>query len=88
MRRVRATHREPDAAFHTPYDFKRKTMAQPTTSDKIPVTLHLSPDVARRLKAAAEAQKRLAADLAAELLDRHLPRPQTAGPKKGSIPYS
>ncbi len=63
-------------------------MTQPTTGDKIPVTLHLSADVAARLKMAAEAQKRPAADLAAELLDRHLPRPQTGGPKRGSIPYS
>ena len=63
-------------------------MTQPTTGDKIPVTLHLSTDVAKRLKMAAEAQKRPAADLAAELLDRHLPRPQVGGPKKGSIPYA
>ena len=60
-------------------------MTQPTTGDKIPVTLHLSADVAARLKMAAEAQKRPAADLAAELLDRHLPRPQTGGPKGGAF---
>jgi hypothetical protein len=63
-------------------------MIQPTAGDKIAVTLHLSADVAARLKMAAEAQKRPAADLAADLLDRHLPRPQAGGPKKGSIPYA
>ncbi len=63
-------------------------MTQPTTGEKIPVTLHLSADVAARLKMAAEVQNRSAADLAADLLDRHLPRPQAAGPKKGSIPYA
>ena len=63
-------------------------MTQPNTGEKIALTVHLSADVAKRLKAAAEAQKRSAADLAADLLDRYLPRLQTAGPQKGSIPYS
>ncbi|MEN6457614.1 MAG: hypothetical protein ABFC63_01680 [Thermoguttaceae bacterium] len=60
-------------------------MTQPGASDKIAVTLHLPPEVAARLKMAAELQKRPAVDLAVELLDRHLPR---APSKKGSIPYA
>ena len=55
-------------------------------SEKIALTIYLSADVAGRLKLAAEAQKRPAIDLVAELLDRHLPRPQT-GPKS-AIAYS
>ena len=63
-------------------------MTQPNPGEKIPLTVYLSPEVAKRLKAAEAAQKRPAADLAADLLDRYLPRLQTAGPQKGSIPYS
>jgi hypothetical protein len=63
-------------------------MAEPIASGKIPLTLHLSSDVAVRLKLAAEKQKRPAADLAADLLDRHLPPMPTAGPKPGNIPYA
>ena len=63
-------------------------MATSGPSDKIALTLHLSADVAKRLMVAAESQRRSAADLAAELLDRHLPRPQTSPPKKGTIPYA
>ena len=62
-------------------------MSEQRPTEKIPVTIYLSADVAGRLKLAAEAQKRSAADLAAELLDRHLPRSQTGGPKS-NIPYS
>jgi hypothetical protein len=67
---------------------KGDAMTQPNPGDKISLTVHLSPDVAKRLKAAAETQKRAAADLVADLLDRHLPRPQTGGQAKSSIPYS
>ena len=63
-------------------------MTQPSTGDKIPLTLHLSADVAARLKLAADAKKRAPADLAAALLDQHLPRPQAGGQQKGNIPYS
>ena len=63
-------------------------MADPSTTGKIPLTLHLSAEVAARLKLAAETEKRPPADLAADLLGRYLPRPSTGGPKKGSIPYS
>ena len=62
-------------------------MTQPSAGEKIPLTLHLSADVAKRLEAAAQAQKRPAANVAAELLDRHLPRPPSAGQPKGKIPY-
>jgi hypothetical protein len=62
-------------------------MTQPS-AEKIPLTIQLSPDVAKRLKAAAEAQKRPAADVAADLLDRHLPRPPAGGQPKGVIPYA
>ena len=63
-------------------------MAEKSTSGKIPLTVYLSADVAARLKLAAEAQKQPAAELAASLLDRHLPRPQAGGEKKGIIPYA
>jgi hypothetical protein len=63
-------------------------MTQPSPGEKIALTVRLSADVAKRLKAAAEAQKRPAADLAADLLDRHLPRPPTGGQPKGVIPYA
>jgi hypothetical protein len=63
-------------------------MTQPGKAEKIPFTLHLSADVARRLMQAAETQKKPAADLAAELLDQFLPRAPAAGQKKGNIPYS
>jgi hypothetical protein len=63
-------------------------MTESAESGRIPLTLYLSASLAQRLKMAAETQKRPAAELVVELLDRHLPRPQTGGPKKGSIPYS
>ncbi len=63
-------------------------MSEQRPSKKIPLTIHLSADVAARLQLAADTQKRSPVDLAADLLDRHLPRPQTGGPKSGSIPYS
>ena len=59
-------------------------MTQPNSGEKIPLTVYLSPDVAKRLKAAAEAQKRPAADLAADLLDRYLPRPPPPGNKRAA----
>jgi hypothetical protein len=63
-------------------------MTQSSGNEKILLNVYLSADVAKRLQLAAETQKRPAADLAADLLDRHLPRLQTGGPQKGSIPYS
>jgi hypothetical protein len=63
-------------------------MADANTGGKIPMTLQLPADVAARLKLVAEAQRRSAADLVIDLLDRNLPRTPAAGQKKGSIPYS
>jgi hypothetical protein len=60
-------------------------MAEPNAGATIQLTLYLSPDIARRLKLAAESQKRPAADLVADLLDRHLPQAQSG---KGKIPYT
>jgi hypothetical protein len=63
-------------------------MPEKPLADKIVLTLHLPADVAQRLKWASEAQKRPAAELAADLLDRYLPRTPPGGPKKGTIPYT
>ena len=46
-------------------------MAELGSSGKIPLTLPLPAEVAARLKLAAEAQKRPAAELAVDLLDRY-----------------
>jgi hypothetical protein len=77
----------PPTIFATP-NLEAPAMPQPTGPEKVPLMLHLSPEVARRLMLAAETQRRPAADLAADLLDRYLPRVPPAGAKKGSIPYS
>ena len=63
-------------------------MPESTSGEKIALTVYLSADVAKRLKAASETQKRPAADLAADLLDRNLPRLPPAGKPRGSIPYA
>ena len=44
-------------------------MAEKSTADKYPLTIYLPADVAKRLMAVAETQKRTPADLAADLLD-------------------
>ena len=62
-------------------------MSEQRAGEKIPLTIHLSTDLAARLKQAAESRKISPADVAAELLDRHLPRPRSEG-AKGNIPYS
>jgi hypothetical protein len=56
--------------------------------EKIPLTIQLSADVARRLKVAAEARRLSAADLVLDLLDRNLPRLPAGGQPKGNIPYT
>ncbi|MGO8689482.1 MAG: hypothetical protein ACLQLG_07600 [Thermoguttaceae bacterium] len=61
-------------------------MAEKSTADKYPLTIYLPADVAKRLMAVAETQKRTPADLAADLLDRNLPQLQPGG-TKGKIPY-
>jgi len=63
-------------------------MAEKSTEGKIPLTVHLPGDIAKRLTLAADAQKRPAADLVVELLSRHLPRFDSGESKKGKIPYA
>lgn len=63
-------------------------MPEQRPTDKMPLTIHLSPDVAVRLKMLAETQKRPAEVVAADLLDRHLPRPRPQGGAKERAPYS
>jgi hypothetical protein len=62
-------------------------MPEQNTKDKFPLTIYMDADLAKRLAVAAEAQKRPAADLVVEMLDRSLPRLQT-GSSKGKIPYT
>jgi hypothetical protein len=63
-------------------------MSDKTPADKIPLLIHLPAELALRLQSAADTQKRPVAELVVELLNRHLPRPQTGGGMKGKIPYS
>ena len=62
-------------------------MAESRPADKFSLTLSLSPDIARRLMQAAEAQKRPVADFVLNLLDQNLPRGD-GGQKKNKIPYT
>jgi len=61
---------------------------QEQSSNKIPLVVQLTAELAARLKTAAESRGRTPAELAAELLDRHVPRPPAEGPKKCRIPYA
>jgi hypothetical protein len=61
-------------------------MAEPRASEKVPLTIYLTTDLAVRLKAAAEKQKRAAAELVLDVLDRTLP--QAGGQGKNKIPYT
>lgn len=61
---------------------------QEQSSGKTPLVMQLTAELAVRLKAAAETRGRSPAELAAELLDQHLPRPSAEGPKKCRIPYA
>ena len=54
------------------------------TPQKFALTLLLPPEIAQRLQNLAEAQKRSAADVAVDVLDRNLPRPSS----KPKIPYT
>ena len=64
-------------------------MAEKDAEGKIPFTLHLTEDLAKRLHLAAASRNRAASDVAAELLDRHLPPLEGRQPKKkGGIPYA
>jgi len=56
--------------------------------EKIPLTIYLTEELARRLQQAAASRNRPAAEVAADLLDRYLPRVQSGEAKKGKIPYA
>jgi len=62
-------------------------MPEQDTKGKFPLTLYMDADLAKRLAVAAEAQKRSAADLVTNILDRNLPRLQS-GSSKAKIPYT
>lgn len=62
-------------------------MPESKLADKIPLTILLEPELAMRLRSAAEARKRSVTDLVMDLLDRNLP-PASSGSKKGKIPYT
>jgi hypothetical protein len=61
-------------------------MPEQNTKSKFPLTIYMDADLAKRLAAAAAAQKRPAEDLVIDTLDRTLPRPQTGS--KGKMPYT
>ena len=64
-------------------------MATDNTDEKTQFTLYLPEGLVKRLKLAAAGQNRSAAEVAVELLNRHLPRPGTRETtKKKSIPYT
>jgi len=63
-------------------------MAEKSADESVPLTLHLSEDLAERLKLAALNQRRAAADVAVALLEKHLPRLQSPETKKKKIPYT
>jgi hypothetical protein len=63
-------------------------MAEQTGGGRILLALHLSPELAARLKLASETQRRSAPELAVDLLERYLPHPPASGGKKVNIPYS
>jgi hypothetical protein len=62
-------------------------MAEKSPGGKIPLTIHLPEELARRLHAAAVAQNRKADEQVLDLLDRYLPR-KPDEKKPGKIPYS
>jgi len=62
-------------------------MPEQDTKGKFPLTIYMDADLAKRLAVAAEGQKRSAADLVVNILDRNLPRLQS-GSGKGKIPYT
>jgi len=61
-------------------------MPEPITKGKFPLTIYMDAELAKRLAAAAAAQKRPAEDVVVDMLDRSLPRLQTSG--QGKIPYT
>ena len=65
-------------------------MATKSSDEKNRLTIYLPEDVAKRLKLAAVNQKRAASDVAAELLDKHLPHLEVRETRKKAtkIPYT
>ena len=64
-------------------------MPKKSPGKKTALTIYLPEDVAKRLKLAAERQKRAASDVATQLLDAYLPRLEAGEKKKkANIPYS
>ncbi len=61
-------------------------MPEQNTKGKFPLTIYMDADLAKRLVAAAAAQKRPAENLVIDTLDRTLPRLQTGS--KDAIPYT
>ena len=61
-------------------------MPEPITKGKFSLTIYMDAELAKRLAAAATAQKRPAEDVVVDMLDRSLPRLQTSG--QGKIPYT
>ncbi len=63
-------------------------MAKEDPHEEAKLTICLPEGLAQRLKLAAARQNRAPADVAAELLDRHLPRLEVPETKKKNIPYT
>jgi hypothetical protein len=63
-------------------------MAAKSEEGKVPLTIHLSAELARRLQLEADTRKRPPAELVIELLSRHLPNPPSPGSGKVKIPYT
>lgn len=64
-------------------------MAKTNPDERNRLTICLTGDVAKRLELVAARQNRAASDVAAELLDRYLPRLEGREGKKGKkIPYT
>ena len=61
-------------------------MPEPSTKGRFPLTIYMDAEIAKRLAAAAAAQKRPPEDLVIDMLDRSLPRLQTGS--KDKIPYT
>jgi hypothetical protein len=61
-------------------------MPEQNTKGKFPLTIYMDAEIAKRLAAAAAAQKRPPEDLVVDILDRSLPRLQDSN--KGKIPYT
>jgi hypothetical protein len=73
--------------LHPLSELERNPMATKSEEGKVPLTIHLLPELARRLQLEAETRKRPPAELVVELLTRHLPNLPPPGGKV-KIPYT